>query len=373
MKVVADKHIPFLKGLLEPYCRVEYYEPQNITNEKIRDADALIIRTRTRCDKTLLENTKVRFIATATIGYDHIDTQYCSENGIHWTNAPGCNAGSVMQYVAATLVSLQKKYGFHFSEKKIGIIGYGNVGKKVAHFAATIGMPILINDPPLQRTLGLKHLVELDELLQTVDIITLHVPLNKEGKDKTYHLFDESLFSRIRHGTILINTARGEVIDTKALIKAIEKGIISDVVLDVWENEPLIEKKLLNKVYIGTPHIAGYSIDGKANATLMSVEALKKFFHIPLSEIHLKLPLPEEEKILLDNTQLTFEEMIFNSIIHTYDIRKDFEALLSQPSTFEKLRTYYPVRREFHAYTIQLTENNSSLKTIFLKMGFNVM
>ncbi|MCX7987666.1 MAG: 4-phosphoerythronate dehydrogenase [Bacteroidales bacterium] len=371
MKVIADKHIPFLKGLLEPYCKVEYLDPKEITRESISDADALIIRTRTRCNRELLEGTKVKFIATATIGYDHIDTEYCQKNGITWTNAPGCNSGSVMQYVAASLIMLQQKFGFRFSDMTIGVVGYGNVGKKVVQLAENLGMRVLINDPPLARQ-GLCGLISLNLLLKESDIVTVHTPLNRDGIDKTYHLFDKEIFQTMRPKTFFINTSRGEVVETQALNAMIDSGHIAAAVIDVWENEPEINQELLSKAFIATPHIAGYSTDGKANATIMSIMALNHFYNLGIKEVKLQLPVPENNTISLEFENNNFEKVVGKAILHTYPIQRDHSQLTKEPHNFELFREKYPLRREFMAYTLLSKSNLTNINDCLHKMGFNL-
>ena len=274
MKVVCDSAIPFLKGALEPYCQVVYAPGSEISREMVMDADALVIRTRTRCNAALLEGTKVRFIATATIGYDHIDTQWCESHGIKWTNAPGCNSWSVQQYIGSLLVTMSRTLGFSFREKTIGVVGVGNVGSKVARLAVLLGFRVLLCDPPRARKEGSGQFVSLDEIISRSDIITLHVPLIRDGEDATFHMFDESRLASMNQNQILINSSRGEVVDDAALKNALTQKKILAASLDVWENEPQIDPELLSLLFTGTPHIAGYSVDGKATGTTMSVQAL---------------------------------------------------------------------------------------------------
>ena len=228
----------------------------------VKDADALIVRTRTRCDSKLLEGSKVRFIATATIGYDHIDTQWCESHGIRWTNAPGCNSWSVQQYIGSLLVIMSRSLGFRFRDKTIGIVGVGNVGSKVARLAALLGFRVLLCDPPRARREGLGQFITLDEIIERSDIITLHVPLIHDGEDATFHMFDRSRLATMNPGQILINSSRGEVVDGEALKNALVQKKILAASLDVWENEPHIDTELLSLLFTGTPHIAGYSVDG---------------------------------------------------------------------------------------------------------------
>ncbi|GET29786.1 4-phosphoerythronate dehydrogenase [Prolixibacter sp. SD074] len=202
MKIIIDDKIPYIKGALEPFAEVVYLPGSKTTPEVVKDAGALITRTRTKCNRELLEGSGVKFIATATIGFDHIDTEYCSETGIEWTNAPGCNSGSVEQYIASALAVLSQKRHFALSGKTLGIVGAGNVGKKVARIAGAYGMKVLLNDPPRERAEGKSNFVSLDEILAQSDIITLHVPLNMAGEDKTFHLADDAFFAKAKKKTI---------------------------------------------------------------------------------------------------------------------------------------------------------------------------
>lgn len=342
MKVVVDNKIPFIKEAIEKIAdQVVYLPGKEFTPSAVKDADALIIRTRTRCNRELLQGSRVKFIATATIGFDHIDTEYCREAGITWTNAPGCNSASVAQYLQSSLVLLQKLKGIKLSEATLGIIGVGNVGSKIAEVAREFGMQVLLNDLPRQDTEGTNGFSSLQALAEECDILTFHVPLYKEGKYKTLHLADDIFFQSLKRRPVIINTSRGEVIETNALLRALETGAIRDAIIDVWENEPDINLTLLNKVFLGTPHIAGYSADGKANATRMSLDSLCRFFHIR-TEYHIEPPHPEQP--VLTATSLA------EAYLQMYDPRRDSEALKAHPGLFEKLRGDYPLRREKEAY-----------------------
>ena len=268
MKIIIDDKIPYIKEAAEKIADEVIYAPgKDFTRELIQDADALIIRTRTHCNRELLEGSKVKFIATATIGFDHIDTEYCKQAGIEWANAPGCNSASVAQYIQSSLLVWKSLQNKKLDELTIGIIGVGNVGSKVAKAAQDFGMRVLLNDLPREEKEGGTTFTPLERIAKECDIITFHVPLYKEGKYKTFHLADEKFFRSLQRKPVIINTSRGEVIETNALLEAIDNGTISDAVIDVWEHEPEINRELLDKVLIGTPHIAGYSADGKANAT----------------------------------------------------------------------------------------------------------
>ncbi|MBR3659253.1 MAG: 4-phosphoerythronate dehydrogenase PdxB [Bacteroidaceae bacterium] len=369
MKVVCDSAIPFLKGALEPYCQVVYANGSEINRELVMDADALIIRTRTRCNADLLDGTGVRFIATATIGYDHIDTQWCESHGIRWTNAPGCNSWSVQQYIGSLLVTMSRTLGFSFREKTIGVVGVGNVGSKVARLAVLLGFRVLLCDPPRARREGSGQFVSLDEIISRSDIITLHVPLIRDGEDATFHMFDDSRLASMNKNQILINSSRGEVVDGAALKNALAQKSILAASLDVWENEPQIDPQLLSLLFTGTPHIAGYSVDGKATGTTMSVQALGKFFDLPCRDWEVtQVPQSvQPSEFSIDTAGKTPQEVLADAILHTYDIRTDDAALRADVASFEKQRSHYPVRREFPAFCVRTLNDDTGRSTVFLR------
>ena len=344
MKVIVDNKIPFIKEAIEKIADEVVYTPgKDFTPSLVKDADALIIRTRTHCNRGLLEGSKVKFIATATIGFDHIDTEYCREAGITWTNAPGCNSASVAQYLHSSLILLQESKGINLSEATIGIIGVGNVGSKVVKVAQELGMRVLLNDLPREDKEGKQNFSSLQTLAKECNVLTFHVPLYKEGKYRTYHLADAAFFQSLKQKPVIINTSRGEVIETDALLNALETKLISDAIIDVWENEPAINLTLLKKVFLGTPHIAGYSADGKANATRMSLDALCRYFNIQ-ADYQIIPPAPSQPQITA--------KTLSDAYLQIYDPRQDSNALKTHPELFEKLRGDYPLRREKKAYTI---------------------
>lgn len=371
MKIVADDKIPFLKGALEPYAEMIYLPGKQIDREILKDADALLIRTRTKCNEKLLEGTTVKFIGTATIGFDHIDTQYCNKRKIFWTNAPGCNSSSVQQYIAAALLKVASENSFSLNDKTLGIIGVGNVGSKVEKFARTVGMKVLLNDPPRARLEGKKNFHQLNEVLSQSDILTVHVPLNLTGEDCTLHLFNDENFSKIRKGAWFINSSRGEVVDTHALKNALNSGNIGGAVIDVWEHEPDIDPYLMSQVFIATPHIAGYSTDGKANGTAMVVNSLCKYFNLPATNWYpKKVPTPASPSILIDCKGKSEEDILNEAVMHTYNIDEDDVRLRHSPSEFEKLRGDYPLRREFTSYTVTLKGGTEKVQQMFEAIGF---
>lgn len=342
MKVIIDNKIPFIQEAISQIADEVIYAPgKDFTPALVKDADALIIRTRTRCNRALLQGSSVRFIATATIGFDHIDTEYCREAGIAWNNAPGCNSASVAQYLMSSLLLLQQIRGKQLQGLTLGIIGVGNVGTKIIQVAQELGMRVLLNDLPRQDKEGNANFSSLQTLAEECDILTFHVPLYKEGKYKTLHLADDAFFRSLKRRPVIINTSRGEVIETNALLNALENNLISDAIIDVWENEPDINLTLLNKALLGTPHIAGYSADGKANATRMSLDALCRFFHL---KADYRITPPEPENPVINAATPT------EAYLQMYDPRRDSDALKTHPELFETLRGDYPLRREKEAY-----------------------
>lgn len=330
MKIVVDDKIPYIRETLAALSdTVVYKSGSAISAPDVRDADALIVRTRTRCDEQLLGGSRVQFVATATIGFDHLDTAYLQRAGIHWTNCPGCNSGSVAQYVECALLQLQRHAGLSLQASTIGIVGCGHVGSKVKAVAQRLGMRVLVCDPPLSPVGG----VPLRVIESEADVITFHVPLTTAGPYATWHMADEHFFQCLSRVPYIINTSRGEVVDNAALLSALRDGRVRDAVLDVWEGEPSVNLDLLQRVFIGTPHIAGYSADGKVNADNMVISALCRHFH-----------LPQPRPIVAPSLPPGFQDT--GSPLDFYDPLADSEKLKKDPSAFEFLRNHYPLRRE---------------------------
>jgi erythronate-4-phosphate dehydrogenase len=311
-----------------------YLRGADITPDDVKDADALIVRTRTLCNEQLLSGSKVQFIATATIPPDHIDTAYLKQAGIAWTNCPGCNSGSVAQYVECSLLQMKEHLGLNLQHSTIGIVGCGHVGSKVKVVAERLGMKVLVCDPLLNHS----GFVSFDVIEHECDVITFHVPLTHEGPYATYHLADEQFFHRLALVPYIINTSRGEVVDNDALLLALQEGRVRDAVIDVWEGEPKLNEALLKRVFIGTPHIAGYSADGKVNADNMVIEALCHHFRLSHPGLIVPPALPSG-----------FQDT--GSPLDYYNPMVDSQQLKSEPSMFENLRNNYPLRREkLHNY-----------------------
>ena len=342
MKIVADKHVPFLEGVFEPYAEVVYIDGREITHDDIVDADALIIRTRTKCNAQMLDGTKVSMIATATIGMDHIDLNYCKEHGIEVHNAQGCNAGGVMQYVFSALYGVAARKGIKIDGATMGIVGVGHVGRKIEEMARYLGFNVLLCDPPRAEAEGGDKFCSLEHLLANSQIVSMHVPLD----ETTYKMADEEFFMLMPPGAIFINAARGEVVDEEALMNAIPK--LGAVVIDTWNNEPNINLDLVEMVDIATCHIAGYSYQGKQNGTASAVQQVARHFGIKeLYDYYPEADIPGHEPVLLDLKDKNHGERaaVFQ---YNYPIFTDDFRLRMEPENFEQLRSEYQYRREIY-------------------------
>ena len=375
MKIVCDNKIPFLRGVFEPYAEVVYLPGRETTPGVVRDADAVVTRTRTKCDAALLDGSSVKVIATATIGFDHIDTAWCEAHGILWRNAPGCNSWSVKQYIGVALCVLARRYGLRLSEMTLGVVGVGNVGSKVAKTAEALGMRVLLCDPPRARREGPDGFVGLDELVERSDIVTLHVPLSREGEDATWHLFDAARLAAMRPDQILINSSRGPVVDNPALKVALQAKALRAAVLDVWEGEPEPDPGLMSLLDIATPHIAGYSADGKANGTMSSVRTVASVLGLPLTDWRPDgIPAPAQPlDFTLDAAGKDLQAVLSEALLYTYDILADDRALRADPAAFERLRGDYPIRREPAAFTLRLRGGSVEMAARLSELGFQVI
>lgn len=366
LHIIADSKIPFLRGILEPYAEVSYYEPSEISNAVMRDADMLITRTRTRVDKKLLAGSPCRFVGTATIGYDHIDTRYCAENGIKWANAPGCNALSVGQYVLASIVLWARTQKRDISDFTIGIVGVGHVGSVVERYCRALGMNVLLNDPPRAEVEGSDNFVSLDEIARRADIVTFHTPLVMQGEHATCHLCSARFLESLQRKPLLINSSRGAVVDDYALLRALNMEKVSDAVMDCWEGEPRLNTALMLASFIATPHIAGYSADGKANATRMIVQAVGKELGVDIDTSDIVPPMPPAPILSLARNS----DPVATAILSSYNPLFETRNLKRQPYDFERLRSSYGLRREFSAYTVSGVSGNNA--TVLRQLGFNL-
>ena len=374
IKVVADDKIPFLKGVLEPYADVVYLPGARITPAGVADADAIFTRTRTNCNEALLRQSRVRLIVTATIGYDHIDTVYCEANGIRWVNAPGCNSSSVQQYITAALLLVAKEKSLNLADMTLGVIGVGNVGSKVAKAGAALGMRVLLNDPPRAEKEGDAQFTSLEQLLEQSDIVTCHTPLTKEGPYPTYHLSSAGFFEQMKDRSVYINTARGAVTDSTALKQA-ARSKLSGYILDVWEGEPHLDLELMENALISTPHIAGYSSDGKANGTAVCVNEFCRFFGLDIlpdwyPDTIPAPPMPTLIEINCDGK--TEQQVLYEAVTHTYPIWEDSLRLKQMPAGFEEQRGNYWMRREFGSFTIRLEHPTKKMAHSLGLLGYLV-
>ncbi len=333
MKIVIDRNIPFISAPLSTIGEVIPLPGTAITAADVRDADILLTRTRTKCDASLLEGSRCRFIGTATIGTDHIDLTYCRTHGIKAVNAPGCNAPAVAQWVLAA-VKASLAPGEKLSDKTIGVIGAGNVGSILIRWAEGLGMKVLVNDPPLEEKGDRRHdYTTLARIAGEADVITVHTPLTLTGPHPTHHRLGEEFISGLKRRPLLLNAARGAVADTEALKKGMRLGLISAVGIDCWEGEPEIDRELLGMAMIATPHIAGYSREGKIRASAMVLDSLSDFLELPR-------PLRPDAPALNPVPETIGEDDI------RYDILADTAMLRDAPGSFEELRNNYILRPE---------------------------
>lgn len=350
MKIVIDKHIPFLEGLFEPFAEVRYLDAVDITHSELTHADCLIVRTRTRCNEALLSCTRVKMVASATSGYEHIDMDYCRRSGIKAYVAHGCNASSVCQYVGSVLALWAREQRVDLRGKTLGIVGYGHVGHEVEKLANLLGMRVLLNDPPKEKEGYPSEFVGLQSIAEQSDFITFHTSLQKDGEFPSYHLADMDFFQRCGRKPLIINAARGGVVCEKSIQEAYRKGLVAGFAVDCWEGEPKIWAELLEWAFVTTPHIAGYSADSKANGSVMCAEAVCDFFGFqPRKELS---PLsPKRVFEAKDSAEVA------RILLETYDVERDSDMLRQAPHEFEKQRNSYHKlhdRREVEIYLKQI-------------------
>jgi erythronate-4-phosphate dehydrogenase len=378
--IVVNKHTPYVVQAFEKIGKVTALGSHEITKDTVRDADILIVRSETKVNCDLLEGSRVKFVGTVTIGTDHVDKKYLAKNGISFVSAPGSNSNSVSEYVTGALLELTHIKGFSLREKTIGIIGVGNVGSKVWRKAEALGLRVLLNDPPLEQQGSSYPLHSLDELMEA-DIVTLHIPLTRSGPDATYHLFDENRIGRMKHGAMLLNTSRGAVVETDALKSMLLDKHLAAAVLDVWEGEPNIDSSLLDLVTLGSPHIAGYSLDGKVNALQMNYEAVCRFLSLSVDrDIKKLVPDPALPEIKIDTTELSFEQSLRKIVKECYDICLDDQCLRQlvtirekeRGKYFQNLRADYRMRREFFNFTVSLLHKAEEFAGVLQMLGFKI-
>ena len=380
MKIVADANIPFVEECFSSIAEVTVVGGRDMTPGVVSEADALLVRSITQVNEQLLAGSSVRFVGTATIGFDHVDRDYLDAQHIGFASAPGSNANSAAEYIIAALLHVGQKHGIRLEGKSIGVVGVGNVGGRVARKCEALGMRVLRNDPPLQRQTGSPIYVPL-AALQDCDFITFHTPLTRDGIDKTFHLADEAFFSSLKEGAVVLNASRGAVVDSQALAAAIDDDHVGPVVLDVWEHEPNIDIELLERVALGSPHIAGYSFDGKIAGLIMIYRAVCEYFGLePQREAADFLPAPEVPEIDLGAVPDEDEAALAQAVQRVYSVQRDdadLRPVAGKPvekrgAFFDALRKSYPVRREFQNTTVTVEEPGGAVVRKLLGIGFKV-
>ncbi len=373
MRIVADPNIPFVREAFSALGAIQLVPGRQIDQAAVRDADILLVRSVTPVHSGLLGGSRVKFVGTATIGTDHIDRVYLAGGGIGFASAAGSNANSVAEYVVAAMLELARRGKFRLADKTLGVVGAGNVGSRVARYAEALGLRVLLNDPPRARAENSPAFIPLEALLAEADVVTLHVPLTKDGPDATRHLIDQTVLSDLKRKPVLINTSRGAVVDNVALLAAILGGQLSGAVLDVWEHEPDISLALLDMANLGTPHIAGYSFDGKAGGTRMIYEAACKFFGKPPVWTPVLPPALVDRVVISVNKGEDDEAVLHRAIQRVYDITSDDAALRARPGEFDRQRAEYPVRREFFNTELVLRGAGLGLVEKVRALGFRCL
>lgn len=382
MLIVADENIPLVDSFFGDIGNIRRVSGRSMSPEDVNDADILLVRSVTRVNEALLKDSRVRYVGTSTIGTDHVDLAWLKSRGIAFSAAPGCNANSVAEYVLSVLSLYAEKQGVDDWETlSVGIVGAGNVGSELARKLEKLGFTIRVCDPPRaeQEEDGEQVFCSLDEALEC-DVITLHTPLTKESPHATFHMIDKARLDQLTAGQLLINTSRGEVIDSVALHECLEGPNAPTVVLDVWEQEPRINPQLVDQVWLATPHIAGYSLEGKVQGTEMIYLSLCRFLGLPVrKKAGQYLPEPALSKLSFTSAA---EEMGAGNIAmrSCYDPRRDDARLRltmelpaeERASAFDRLRKNYPVRREFSSVKIQLKGTSKSLQDTFRALGFKL-
>ncbi len=380
IKIVIDENIPFAQNVFSAFGDIILMPGREMTAADVKQADALLVRSVTQVNADLLEGSAVRFVGTATIGTDHIDLEYLKKRNITFTSAAGSNANSVVEYVLTAILVLAEKFQWQLKGKTLGIIGNGNIGSRLAEKASCLGLSVLLNDPPKQRKEEGGSYCDLESILES-DIITCHVPLTKTGNDSTFHLLNAENLSKLNHHQILINTSRGSVVDNQALKQRCLEKRSGPLVLDVWENEPDIDVELLKYVDIGTPHIAGYSMDGKVNGTIMLYDALCDMLQMK-KNIHASdlLGRPDPNTIEIDAQNISLQAGLCEALTTIYPIQNDNNKLCEamrdhsaqRPINFDQLRKKYPIRREAHNYLLNSNLPNEWVE-ILSGIGFGTM
>jgi len=383
MKILCEQNMPFAREAFSALGEVIVKPGRAITAADVRDVEIMAVRSTTKINRALLAGSKVRFVGTATIGTDHMEIPWIEQNGIHWCYAPGCNANSVAEYIVAALLHLGRKHGFRLEGRTIGVVGVGNVGSRVAVKARALGMRVLLNDPPRARGDGRgdETFVELAQVLADSDIVTMHVPLTREGPDATWHMLGRDAFAHMRSGAILLNAARGPVLATDDLLAAMAQGRVARAVLDTWEGEPEFRADAMAKVDLGTPHIAGHSFEGKVAGTLMVYREACRFLGVEATWTpDAIMPAPLVPAVTIEANRRADEDVLAELVARIYDITADDARLRAfalqdgkaRAAGFDELRRTYPERREFPATVVTLKGASAELQGKVRGLGFKI-
>ncbi|MBN1675638.1 MAG: 4-phosphoerythronate dehydrogenase PdxB [Kiritimatiellae bacterium] len=381
MKIVCVRNMPFAEEAFSTLGTTTVLEGRALTADDVRDADLLAIRSTTRVDRGLLEGSRVKFVGTATIGTDHMDIPWLEEQGIAWCSAAGCNANSVSEYFVAALLCLAQRHGFTLAGRTVGVVGVGNVGRLVVQKAEALGLRVLQNDPPRYEQTGDSVFMPLDRILPEADILTLHTPMEKAGAHPTFHLADTAFFQRLKRGCLFVNAARGAIVDSDALLRAMAEGLVAHAVLDTWEGEPAFRTDVLDRADIATPHIAGHSFEGKVMGTVMVYRQACRFLgrapawrHEPL------MPEPLVPELDVEAGERQPEAVLREIVRRVYDIEADDRRLregreggaAARAAHFDALRKNYPMRREFPFTRVRLRGAPEPLGETVRRLGFQV-
>jgi erythronate-4-phosphate dehydrogenase len=380
MLIVADENIPLLDAFFKDFGEIRRVPGRSIDRDTVAQADVLLVRSVSRVNRALLEGSNVRFVGTCTIGTDHLDLDYFAEAGIRWASAPGCNARGVVDYVLGSLMTLAEIEGADLRQRTFGVVGAGQVGGRLINVLKGLGWDVKVCDPPRQAVEGGDY-VSLEQIIEQCDVISLHTPLTRDGEQPTWHLFDEQRLNSLKPGTWLINAARGPVIDNTALRDVLLEREDLQAVLDVWEQEPTVDVDLADLCVIATPHIAGYSLDGRQRGTAQIYEALCAFLETPVAvSLGDLLPRPWLGGITLDAA--TDPAWALAALCRgVYDPRRDdaeFRRSLvgtvsEQRSAFDALRKHYPPRREIDSLKVRIEGRSQALQQIVSALGANLV
>jgi erythronate-4-phosphate dehydrogenase len=376
MLIVADENIPLLDAFFAGFGEIRRVPGRSIDRATVEQADVLLVRSVTNVNRALLEGSKVRFVGTCTIGTDHLDLDYFNEAGITWSSAPGCNARGVVDYVLGSLMTLAEIEGVDLPQRTYGVIGAGEVGGRLIKVLKGLGWNVKVCDPPRQAAEGGDY-VSLEQIIEQCDVISLHTPLTRTGEGATWHLFDEQSLQQLQPGTWLINAARGPVVDNAALRNVLLEREDLQAVLDVWEAEPEVDVALAELCVLATPHIAGYSLDGKQRGTAQIYQAYCEFIVQPPSiQLSDLLPAPWLSEVTLhaDSDPAWALAMLCRGV---YDPRRDdadFRRSLvgnvgEQRAAFDVLRKQYPVRREIEGLKVRIDGDSPQLQQIVAALG----